>query len=203
MANPSCGGLEIECRVYGAKQKQWLPMFRAAASVEQSDFPGEVFILSINYTEEFQILLQALVAVVLGGILGWEREAAGKWAGFRTYMLVCLAAMLFVRLGLTLIGDAAARFPSGALRADPTRTIEALAVGISFIGAGTIFRDRSGTGMKGLTTAAGLLAAASVGLAVAINRYLIACGITLICLFILRTLGTVEKRKLNPQRKRD
>jgi putative Mg2+ transporter-C (MgtC) family protein len=164
---------------------------------------GNHSILSINYSEELQILVQALVAVVLGGILGWEREAAGKWAGLRTYMLVCLAATLFVRLGLTLIGDAAARFPSGALRADPTRTIEALAVGISFIGAGTIFRDRSGTGMKGLTTAAGLLAAASVGIAVAINRYLVACGLTLICLFILRTLGTVEKRKLNPQRKRD
>jgi hypothetical protein len=85
--------------------------------------------------------------------------------------------------GLVLIGDAAARFPSGALRADPTRTIEALAVGISFIGAGTIFRDRSGTGMLGLTTAAGLLVAASIGIAVAINRYIVACGITLISFY--------------------
>jgi putative Mg2+ transporter-C (MgtC) family protein len=119
-------------------------------------------------------------------------------------MLVCLSAMLFVRLGLALIGDAAARFPSAALRADPTRTIEALAVGISFIGAGTIFRDRSGMAMQGLTTAAGLLAAASIGIAVAINRYIVACGITLICLFILRTLSRVEKRsKLHQQRKPD
>jgi putative Mg2+ transporter-C (MgtC) family protein len=158
--------------------------------------------LSINYSEELLILLQALMAIALGGIMGWEREAAGKWAGFRTHMLVCLSAMLFVRLGLALIGDAAARFPTGALRADPTRTIEALAVGISFIGAGTIFRDRSGTAMQGLTTAAGLLAAASIGIAVAINRYMVACGITLICLFILRMLGRVEKRsKLNQQRK--
>ncbi|PYK66528.1 MAG: hypothetical protein DME50_05125 [Verrucomicrobia bacterium] len=103
-----------------------------------------------------------------------------------------------------LIGGAAARFPSGALWADPTRTIEALAVGISFIGAGTIFRDRSGIAMKRLTTAAGLLAAASIGIAVGINRYVIACGITLICLFVLRTLGKVEKRsKLNRQRKPD
>lgn len=156
----------------------------------------------INYSEELLILLQALVAIAFGGIMGWEREAAGKWAGFRTHMLVCLSAMLFVRLGLALIGDAAARFPTGALRADPTRTIEALAVGISFIGAGTIFRDRSGAAMQGLTTAAGLLAAASIGIAVAINRYVVACGITLICLFILRTLGRVEKRsKLNQQRK--
>lgn len=149
--------------------------------------------MSINYSEELLILGQMLVAVVLGGIMGWERQSAGKWAGFRTYMLVCLSAMLFVRLGLVLIGDAAARFPSGALRADPTRTIEALAVGISFIGAGTIFRDRSGTAMLGLTTAAGLLAAASIGIAVAINRYIVACGITLLSLFILRTLSHVEK----------
>jgi putative Mg2+ transporter-C (MgtC) family protein len=154
--------------------------------------------VSINYSEELLILVQMLVAIALGGIMGWERQSTGKWAGFRTYMLVCLSAMLFVRLGLVLIGDAAARFPSGALRADPTCTIEALAVGISFIGAGTIFRDRGGTVMLGLTTAAGLLVAASIGIAVAINRYIVACGITLISLFILRTLSHVEKRsKLN------
>ena len=150
--------------------------------------------MQINYLEELQILLQALVAVLLGGILGWEREAAGKIAGFRTYVLVCLAAMLFVRLGLALIGDAAAHFASGALRADPTRTIEALAVGISFIGAGAIFRDRSGTSMQGLTTAAGLLAAATIGVAIAINRYIVACGITLISLVVLRTFAYLEHR---------
>ena len=150
--------------------------------------------MQVNYVEELQILLQALGAVVLGGILGWEREAAGKFAGFRTYVLVCLAAMLFVRLGLALIGDAVARFPSGALRADPTRTIEALAVGISFIGAGAIFRDRSGTAMQGLTTAAGLLAAATIGLAIAINRYIVACGITLIGLIVLRAFVHLEHR---------
>src|SRR5947208_4203000 len=104
--------------------------------------------------------------------------------------------MLFVRLGLALIGDAAAHFPSGALRADPTRTIEALAVGISFIGAGTIFRDRSRTGMQGLTTAAGLLAAAAIGIAITINRYIVACGITLIFLLVLRMLAHLE-RQLN------
>jgi putative Mg2+ transporter-C (MgtC) family protein len=162
----------------------------------------EILTLAINYFEELLILVQIVVAVALGGIVGWEREAAGKWAGFRTYMLVCLSAMLFVRLGLALIGDAAARFPSGALRADPTRTIEALAVGISFIGAGAIFRDRSGRAMQGLTTAAGLLVVAAIGIAVAINRYIVAAGITLISLFILRTLSRVEKRsKLNQEPK--
>ena len=80
--------------------------------------------MTINYPEEFQILLQALVAMVLGGILGWEREAAGKWAGLRTHMLVCLAALLFVRLGQILIADSAQRFPGNYLRTDPTRLIE-------------------------------------------------------------------------------
>jgi putative Mg2+ transporter-C (MgtC) family protein len=150
--------------------------------------------MTINYPEEFQILLQALVAMVLGGILGWEREAAGKWAGFRTHMLVCLAALLFVRLGQILIADSAQRFPGNYLRTDPTRLIEAIAVGISFIGAGTIFRDPDQIQKKGLTTAASLLATAPIGIAIALNRYIVACGITLLALFILHTLRRLEGR---------
>jgi len=78
----------------------------------------------------------------------------------------------------------------------PTRppTIEALAVGISFIGAGTIFRDRSRTEMQGPTAAAGLLAAAAIGIAIAINRYFVACGITPSCLLVLRMLAHRERQ---------
>ncbi len=123
--------------------------------------------MTIHYAEEFQILLQALIAMVLGGLLGWEREASGKWAGFRY------------------------------LRSDPTRLIEAIAVGISFIGAGTIFRDRDETRQKGLTTAASLLATAPIGLAIALERYIVACGVTLLALFILRTLHGLENRFLD------
>jgi putative Mg2+ transporter-C (MgtC) family protein len=151
-----------------------------------------------DYAEEFQILLQALVALVLGGLLGWEREASGKWAGFRTHMLVCLATFLFVRLGQVLIADSAARFPGQYLRTDPTRLIEAIAVGISFIGGGAIFRDPDEDRKKGLTTAASLLATAPIGLAVALNRYIVACGVTLLALFILHTLHRLEERHLGP-----
>ncbi len=154
--------------------------------------------MTINYPEEFQILLQALIAMVLGGILGWEREAAGKWAGFRTHMLVCVAALLFVRLGQILIADSADRFPGNYLRTDPTRLIEAIAVGISFIGAGTIFRDPDESRKRGLTTAASLLATASIGLAIALNRYIVAGGVTLIALFILHTLQRLEGRMTRP-----
>jgi putative Mg2+ transporter-C (MgtC) family protein len=154
-----------------------------------------------HYEEEVQILLQALVAMVLGGLLGWEREAAGKWAGFRTHMLVCLATFLFVRLGQLLIADSADRFPGNYLRTDPTRLIEAIAVGISFIGAGTIFRDPDETRKRGLTTAASLLATAPIALAIALQRYLVAVGVTLLTLFILHTLNRVEnwmKRRRPP-----
>jgi putative Mg2+ transporter-C (MgtC) family protein len=148
--------------------------------------------MTIDYSSELQILLQALIAMILGGMLGWERETAGKWAGFRTHMLVCLAAFLFVRLGQLLIADSAARFPGAYLRTDPTRLIEAIAVGISFIGAGTIFRDPEETRKRGLTTAASLLATAAIGLAIALNRYIIACGVTVLALFILHTMHGLE-----------
>lgn len=141
-------------------------------------------------------MLQALVAMMLGGMLGWEREAKGKWAGFRTHMLVCLATLLFVRLGQVLIADSAARFPGNYLRTDPTRLIEAIAVGISFIGAGTIFRSEGESRKKGLTTAASLLATAPIGLAIALNRYIVACGVTLLGLFILHTLRRLEDRSV-------
>lgn len=144
--------------------------------------------------EEFQILLQALAAMALGGALGWERESAGKWAGFRTHMLVCVSAMLFVRLGQLLIADSSARFAVQTLRTDPTRLIEAIVTGVSFLGAGTIFRERGASRMRGLTTAASLLVVAPIGVAVALNRYIIAAGITLIALFILRTLRRLEHR---------
>ncbi len=109
-------------------------------------------------------------------------------------MLVCVATLLFVRLGQVLIADSIARFPGNYLRTDPLRLIEAIAVGISFIGAGTIFRDADETRKKGLTTAASLLATAPIGLAIALNRYIVACGVTLLALFILRTLHGLEMR---------
>ena len=150
----------------------------------------------MDYNEQLQILLQALIAAALGGLLGWEREAAGKWAGFRTHMLVCVATFLFVRLGQELIADSAARFPGNYLRTDPTRLIEAIAVGISFIGAGTIFRGSPHSRKHGLTTAASLLATAPIALAIALKLYLVACGVTALCLFILRALHWLEERFL-------
>jgi putative Mg2+ transporter-C (MgtC) family protein len=143
---------------------------------------------------ELRILAEAFIALVLGGIIGYERESAGKWAGLRTHMLVCLAAFLFVKMGELLIRDAQARYPSEMLRADPVRILEAIMTGLAFIGAGTIFRDRHQNIARGLTTAASLLSVAPIGIAVAIHRYVVAVGATLIILFVLRTLLWFEKK---------
>src|SRR5690349_9533073 len=115
---------------------------------------------------QLEVLGQALIAIVLGGVVGWERETAGKWAGIRTHMLVCLAAMLFVRAGEFLILQAEHLVNRDALRADPVRIVEAIVTGIAFIGAGTMFRDRERNVAHGLTTAASLLVVAPIGVAV-------------------------------------
>jgi putative Mg2+ transporter-C (MgtC) family protein len=143
-----------------------------------------------------------VVALILGGALGWEREAAGKWAGFRTHMFVCLSSMLFVRLGQLLIADSAAHVAPVAIRADPVHIIAAIATGVSFLGAGTIFRDPERDTARGLTTAASLLATASIGVAIAIDRYLIAIGVTLLSLLVLHTLRKLEPFAKVPEGRR-
>ena len=137
---------------------------------------------------ELLILARALAAMVLGGLVGWERESAGKWAGLRTHMLVALASLVFIQLGQLLIADTAGlnqQAGRGVMQGDPSRMIEAIVAGISFLGAGTIFRDRTGGKAKGLTTAASLLATATIGIAVAI-------GVTAFCLVTLHTLNRLS-----------
>ena len=142
------------------------------------------------HSAEFHVLLQALIALVLGGALGWEREAAGKQVGLRTQMLVCLATMLFVRLGQTLIAQSTNIVTPAEIRADPIHIIAAIGTGISFLGAGTIFHARGHS--RGLTTAACLLVTSCIGIAVAMELYIIAVGVTVLCLFVLHTLHRYE-----------
>lgn len=143
---------------------------------------------------ELHVLLQGASALVLGGLIGWEREVAGKWAGLRTHMLVCLASMLFVRIGFFLIEDSQSLLHSETLRVDPVRMIEAIVTGIAFLGAGTVFRDPQAEKMKGLTTAASLLVIAPIGIAIAIDRYVLAVGVTFIALFVLKVMRYLERR---------
>jgi putative Mg2+ transporter-C (MgtC) family protein len=132
---------------------------------------------------ELQMLGKVLIGALLGGLVGLEREFAEKPAGLRTHMLVGATAAFFVMLGTRMISLFG---PQDFLRVDPLRIIEAIVVGISFLGAGTIFKyTRQGEGVvEGLTTSASILFVAAIGIAVALNALLLAIGATVLNLLI-------------------
>ncbi|MFP4352913.1 MAG: MgtC/SapB family protein [Puniceicoccaceae bacterium] len=157
--------------------------------------------IEMDWMEELAVAGNVLLAMLLGGLMGWEREAAEKPAGLRTHMLVAGAATLFVSLGGALIVHFNATENEQIIRADPIRIVEAILVGVSFLGAGTIIRPGGGSGrVHGLTTAASLLLAASIGISVAVGKYLLAVCVALTGLAILRLMNRLEcKADLKPQ----
>lgn len=140
------------------------------------------------------VLAQAVVAIVLGGLIGLEREASHKRAGLRTHMLVCLAALLFTRLGVVMTEVSAAALPPGLAEADPVRILQAIVIGVSFLGAGVILRDPAEARVHGLTTAATLLIVAPIGVAVGLGRYVLAVGVAGLVLLVLRLVHRFEHR---------
>ena len=118
------------------------------------------------------VLLRTVMAVVLGGIVGVQREKVGKPAGLRTHMLVCLGTAVVV---LACIG--------GGMDVDGlSRVIQGIVTGIGFIGAGTILKLTQEREIQGLTTAAGLWMTAAIG---------VACGLGTLGLAVIATVLTV------------
>lgn len=127
------------------------------------------------------VILNVFIAIVLAALVGFERESHHKPAGLRTNMIIAAVAVLLVSLGRGL----AFEFSTfEGVRVDPIRIIEAIIVGVSFIGAGTIIKSRDKVEVQNLTTAATLLFSAGIGIAVALQQYLLAVGVTGIALFI-------------------
>ena len=123
---------------------------------------------------ELEMVLRLLLAAALGAIIGYQRERAGKPAGLRTHVLICVGAALFTITSLYGFGAAA----------DPARIAAGIVAGIGFLGAGAIIRRDEGL-VAGLTTAATIWAVASIGLAVGVGLYLISVVTTAIALIIL------------------
>ena len=135
---------------------------------------------------ELAYLLRILVAAALAALLGFEREHARKPAGLRTHMLVGIAAALYTSLAeLSVRGYEG--HPDG-LNADPIRVIQAVALGVGFLGGGMIVTGRGGEDVKGLTTAASIWATAAVGIAAGFAHYILAVGATVLLLVVLRLL---------------
>jgi len=129
------------------------------------------------------VVLKLLLAALLGGAVGLERELHGKPAGLRTNMFICFGSALFTILS----GEMAA-----ASGGDPTRIASQLIPGIGFIGAGSIIRARGS--VLGLTTAATIFVLASIGMAVGAGRYATALFAALLILAGLGALGWIERR---------
>ena len=138
---------------------------------------------------EFQIICQLFLATFLGALIGLEREYKRKQAGLQTYSLVALGSCLFTIISFNLVN----LFPGeSGISLDPLRVIQAIAIGIGFIGAGVIFRQPSG--IFGLTTAAGLWTTAAIGIAVGAGLYFLAALTTLLAILILAGLGLLEEK---------
>lgn len=133
------------------------------------------------------------IAAILGAILGIEREIAGKPAGIRTLMFVSVGSALMMILGQEIIDHFQQQESPAALRADPIRVLQAIVVGISFLGAGTIVHD-SKTGVAGLTTAATIYLTAGIGVAVAVQRETLAALLTCSAVMVLVVVGWIEDR---------
>ena len=137
------------------------------------------------------LLVRLVAAGILSGMLGWEREAARKPAGLRTHMLVGIASALF-----TVLAElAVVHYPSdaGGMRADPIRVIQAVAIGVGFLGSGVIFVSKNDDSVRGLTTAGSIWATAAIGIAAGLGYYVLAVGATLLLLLVLRGMAQFEK----------
>jgi putative Mg2+ transporter-C (MgtC) family protein len=155
---------------------------------------------------ELWILLRLLIAAVLSGLIGYERERGGKQAGLRTHMLVAVGAALFVSFTDLFTIESQPLAPAGPpgnfrVQIEPLATVEAIVTGISFLGAGTIFVSGQRSRVKGLTTAASIWVTAAVGIAVGLERYVLAAGTTALILVILNLLGRFDIAP--PDKRRD
>ena len=121
---------------------------------------------------ELDLLLRAALAAGLGFVLGWERERCGSPAGDRTYALVDLGSATLAGLGAEL-------YP-----AETARLIAGVVTGIGFLGAGIILRGSTGE-VRGLTTAAGMWATASIGVVAGLGRPVLAIALAALVLLIL------------------
>jgi putative Mg2+ transporter-C (MgtC) family protein len=128
-------------------------------------------------------ILKVLLAVVLGGVIGYERERSGHYAGIRTHIIVCMTSAFVISTFLLYFGlDSVARVAASMM------------TGIGFIGAGTILSH--GTEVKGLTTAASVWGVAGLGMVIGIGAFLEAIFVTLILVVVLemRVFSLVKKK---------
>lgn len=130
------------------------------------------------------------MAAVLGALVGAEREWRDRPAGFRTHILICLAAaaIAILTIEITHLND----FSGQEIRIDPIRLVEAITAGVAFLAAGLIFFAKGE--VHGLTTGAGMWLAGTIGLAVGLGFWQIALLATALALIVLSLLQIVQTK---------
>jgi putative Mg2+ transporter-C (MgtC) family protein len=131
-----------------------------------------------------------LIALLLGALVGYDREVKDRAAGLRTHMLVALGAALFVVAGLQ----------SGMDSADASRVLQGIVAGVGFLGAGAIIKLNEKEQVKGLTTAASIWATAAIGITAGMGQIATAALSTLLVIVVLALLPRLESRsgKIQP-----
>ncbi len=128
---------------------------------------------------DLEIMGRVVLAAILGGVVGFERELRGRPAGLRTFMLVSIGAALFTVVSIYGFVD------GGRPMGDPGRVAAQVVTGIGFIGAGLVLRRAEEGMVTGLTTAASIWAVAAIGMAAGTGRYWIAIFSTLVVVGVL------------------
>ncbi|TYP74915.1 MgtC/SapB family protein [Paenibacillus methanolicus] len=141
------------------------------------------------HISNWEIAFRMVLALLLGGMVGIERELGGHFAGFRTHILVCLGSAAIVILSIYGFSEFASE-PN--VRMDPARLAAQVISGIGFLGAGTIMR--TGLTISGLTTAASLWVVAAIGLTVGAGFYFGAGALTFLVVISLFFFNKMEKR---------
>jgi putative Mg2+ transporter-C (MgtC) family protein len=149
-----------------------------------SEWQGDPILYWPGVEEAAALGVRLVLAALLGGLLGLERQLKGKAAGMRTHMLVCLGSALFV----------AGALQAGSPIADVTRVIQGVATGIGFVGGGAILKSADDDEVKGLTTAANIWLTGAVGMAVGTGRLVVPVLGTLLALAILSLIRRIEAR---------
>lgn len=145
----------------------------------------------------WDVFLRLSVAIVVGALVGLDREMRNKPAGLRTHILISLAAALFTVITFELHAEVAGG--QKEINADPIRIIEAVTAGVAFLAAGAIIRGRAG--VQGLTTGANMWLAGALGVACGTGYYSIAAIATFFALIVLVALRWIEGKlqKAGPQ----
>src|SRR5947209_7989889 len=143
-----------------------------------------------------EMIFRLALAIVLGSIVGMERERGERSAGMRTHALVALGSAVFMLVSAygmsALASGSLSPNAQSALRIDPFRIAAQVVSGIGFLGAGMIFFRREI--VRGLTTAAGLWVVAALGLAVGAGMYVLSISVTVGTLLILAVFKPLEER---------